>query len=261
MATRARGKRGPATAKAAAPARVALREDPLARSAHFGLLPAAERRRLLGHSTERVLREGEVLFTAGEPCRGLYLLVEGQIEMRQLSPRGREQVLHSEGPGATLGEAPLFDRGGYVATAIATAPTRVLFVPGSAVIALFRRYPAVALSLLETMARRVRHFADLAESLTFRPVHERLAHYILRAAGGSERRVPAGLTVDLALTQEQLAARVGTVRELVARALSQLEKSGVIARDRSHITIRDPVALARLARGAEGPTRARGAVM
>jgi CRP/FNR family transcriptional regulator len=137
----------------------------------------------------------------------------------------------------------------------------VLFVPGSAVIALFRRYPAVALSLLETMARRVRHFADLAESLTFRPVHERLAHYIVRAAGGSEHRIPAGLTVDLALTQEQLAARVGTVRELVARALSQLEKSGVIARDRSHITIRDPVALARLARGAEEPTGGRGAVM
>jgi CRP/FNR family transcriptional regulator len=187
--------------------------------------------------------------------------VEGQIEMRQLSPRGREQVLHSEGPGATLGEAPLFDRGGYVATAIATAPTRVLFVPGPAVIALFRRYPAVALSLLETMARRVRRFADLAESLTFRPVHERLAHYIVNAAGGSGHRVPAGCTVDLALTQEQLAARVGTVRELVARALSQLEKSGVIARDRSRITIRDPVALARLARGAEEPTGARGGVM
>jgi CRP/FNR family transcriptional regulator len=137
----------------------------------------------------------------------------------------------------------------------------VLFVPGPAVIALFRRYPAVALSLLETMARRVRRFADLAESLTFRPVHERLAHYIVNAAGGSGHRVPAGCTVDLALTQEQLAARVGTVRELVARALSQLEKSGVIARDRSRITIRDPVALARLARGAEEPTGARGGVM
>jgi CRP/FNR family transcriptional regulator len=119
----------------------------------------------------------------------------------------------------------------------------------------------VALSLLETMARRVRRFADLAESLTFRPVHERLAHYIVNAAGGSGHRVPAGCTVDLALTQEQLAARVGTVRELVARALSQLEKSGVIARDRSRITIRDPVALARLARGGEEPTGGRGAVM
>jgi len=202
-----------------------------------------------------------MLFAEGEPCRGLHILVEGQVELRQVSPRGREQVLHSEGPGATLGEAPLFDRGGYVASAIATAPTRALFVPGAAVIALFRRYPQVALSLLETLARRVRHFAELAESLTFRPVHERLAHYIVRVAGGPGRRVPAGLTVDLALTQERLAARVGTVRELVARAFSQLERSGVIARDRSRITIRDPVALARLARGTEDPARAGGRVM
>jgi CRP/FNR family transcriptional regulator len=119
----------------------------------------------------------------------------------------------------------------------------------------------VALSLLETMARRVRHFAELAGSLTFRPVHERLAHYIVGAAGGPGRRVPAGLTVDLALTQEQLAARVGTVRELVARAFSQLERSGVIARDRSRVTIRDPVRLARLARGAGDPARAGGRVM
>jgi CRP/FNR family cyclic AMP-dependent transcriptional regulator len=254
MATSARGKRAPATARAVAAPDERLRGDPLGRSAHFRLLPAAERRRLLGHGAERVLREGEVLFAEGEPCRGLYLLVEGQVELRQISPRGRAQVLHSEGPGATLGEAPLFDRGGYVASAVATAPTRALFVPRAAIVALFRRYPEVALSLLETLARRARHFADLAGRLTFRPVHERLAHYIVRAAGWPGHRVPAGLTVDLGLTQEQLAAHVGTVRELVARALSQLERSGVIARDRSRITIRDPVRLARLARGAEGPT-------
>jgi CRP-like cAMP-binding protein len=75
-----------------------------------------------------------------------------------------------EGPRATLGEAPLFDGEGYVASAVATAPTRVLFVPETEVIALFRRYPAVARSLLATLARRVRRFAELAGSLTFRPV-------------------------------------------------------------------------------------------
>jgi CRP/FNR family transcriptional regulator len=196
-----------------------------------------------------------VLFAEGEPCRGLYILVEGRVELRQVSPRGREQVLHTEGPGATLGEAPLFDRGGYVASAVAAAPTRALFVPRAEVIALLRRHPAVALSLLTTMARRVRRFAELAGNLTFRPVQERLAHYIASAAGEAGRPAPAGLTVDLALTQEQLAARVGTVRELVARAFSQLEKSGVIARDRSRVTIRDPARLARLARGAEDPAR------
>jgi len=167
----------------------------------------------------------------------------------QVSPRGREQVLHTEGPGATLGEAPLFDHGGYVASAVATVPTRALFVPKSEVIALLRRRPAVAISLLETMARRVRRFADMAGSLTFRPVHERLAHYILTAADEQGRPVAAGLRLDLGLTQEQLAGRLGTVRELVARAFAQLEERGIITRSRARIVVRDPAKLAALARG------------
>ena len=220
----------------------------------------AERRRLLTRCQERVLREGDELFAAGAPCRGLYILVEGRVELRQVSPRGREQVLHAEGPGATLGEAPLFDGGGYVASAVTVAPTRVLFVPRAAVIALFRKHPAVALSLLETLARRVRRFAELAENLTFRPVHERLARYIVTAAGEPGRPVPAGTSVDLALTQEQLAAHVGTVRELVARAFSQLQERGVITRDRSRVSIRDPRRLAALARGDDDPARDGGRV-
>jgi CRP/FNR family cyclic AMP-dependent transcriptional regulator len=137
-----------------------------------------------------------------------------------------------------------------VASAVAAVPTRTLFVPRAEVIALVRRHPAVAVSLLETMARRVRRFADMAGSLTFHPVHERLAHYIVAAAGESGAPVAAGLTVDLALTQEQLAARLGTVRELVARALSQLEDRGVITRKLARVVIRDPERLAALARGA-----------
>jgi CRP/FNR family transcriptional regulator len=85
-------------ARATATSRGGPPGDPLGRTAHFRLLPPAERRQLLGRCTERVLKVGEVLFAEGEPCRGLYILVEGRVELRQLSPRGREQVLHTEGP-------------------------------------------------------------------------------------------------------------------------------------------------------------------
>ncbi len=249
MTSTAKRKGGPAPVSAMAGPRGGLPVDPLGRAAHFRLLPLAERRRLLRRCTERALKAGGVLFAEGEPCRGLYILVEGRVELRQLSPRGREQVLHTEGPGATLGEAPLFDHGGYVASAVAVVPTRALFVPRAEVIALLPRHSAVAVSLLETMARRVRRFADMAGSLTFHPVQERLAHYIATAAGESGRPVAAGMLVDLALTQEQLAARLGTVRELVARAFSQLEERGVITRKRARIVIRAPERLAALARG------------
>jgi CRP/FNR family transcriptional regulator, dissimilatory nitrate respiration regulator len=219
----------------------------LARVRHFRSLPVAELRQLAARCVPRLLRPGQLLFEEGAPCRGLFIIAEGAIEIRQVSFRGREQVFHSEGPGATLGEAPLFDRGRYIASAVATAPTRVLFLPRPDVLDLCRRRPAVALAMLEGMAQRVRRFAAIVSDLAFRPIPERLARYIGDAA--SSRSVPAGIELDLKLTQTQLAARLGTVRELVARALAQLEESGVIARRRGRIVIRDPTRLAALARG------------
>jgi CRP-like cAMP-binding protein len=218
----------------------------LARVGYFRSLPAAELRHLASRCATRIVRPGQLLFEEGAPCHGLFVVAEGAIEVRQISLRGREQVFHSEGPGATLGEAPLFDRGGYIASAVAIAPTRALFVPRADLLDLCRRQPAVALAILEVMAQRVRRFASLASDLAFRPILQRLARYIGDAA--ASHPLAAGVELDLRLTQAQLAARLGTVRELVARALFQLEESGVIARKRGRIVIRDPNRLAVLAR-------------
>jgi len=221
----------------------------LRRVGYFRSVPAAELARLAGRCRQRVLKRGEHAFEEGDACRGLLVVAEGAVEMRQVSPRGREQVLHAEGPGATLGEAPLFDGQGYIASAVAVEPTRVVLVPKEDMLDLCRRHPAVALSMLEAMAKRVRRFAGLVEDLAFRQVTERLARHIEASAAASGVPVASGTVVDLALTQEQLAARLGTVRELVSRALSQLERAGAIKRVRSGIVIRDPGRLAEAARG------------
>ena len=220
----------------------------LQRVSYFESLPAGELNRLARRCTTRHLARGETLFEEGEPCRGLIVVAQGHVEIRQISFRGREQVFHSEGPGATLGEGPLFDGGGYIASAVAAAATRVLVLPRAEVLRVCQRHPAVALAMLRTMARRVRQFAGLVSDLAFRPVIERLARYLDTAAAG---RITSGSVIELALTQAQLAARLGTVRELVARAFAQLEASGVISRRRSRIVILAPARLAAVARGEE----------
>ena len=193
----------------------------LRRVDYFRSVPAAELARLAGRCRQRTLKRGEHAFEEGDACRGLLVVAEGAVEMRQVSPRGREQVLHAEGAGATLGEAPLFDGHGYIASAVAVVPTRLVFVPKEAVLDLCRRHPAVALSMLEAMAKRVRRFAGLVEDLAFRQVTERLARHIEASATASGAPVSPGTVVDLPLTQEQLAARLGTVRELAReRSLS-----------------------------------------
>jgi CRP-like cAMP-binding protein len=220
--------------------------DVLGRVTYFGSLSGRERAALVRLCATRTLDTGEVLFEEGQPCRGLFIVVDGAVEVRQISFRGREQVFHTEGPGATLGEGPLFDEGGYIATAVAIAPTRVLFLARADLLQLCHRRPAVALAMAKTLARRVRHFAGIIADLSFRPVTERLARYLDAAVAGPVTR---GVTLDIPLTQAQLAARLGTVRELVARALAQLESDGVISRNRSRIVVRNPERLAALARG------------
>lgn len=229
----------------------------LGRVPYFNSLPAPELTRLAGRCRARSLGPGEALFEEGEPCRGLFIIAEGVVEIRQISIRGREQVFHTEGPGAALGEGPLFDGAGYIASAVSLGPTRVLFLPRAEVLRVCQRHPAVALAMLKTMARRVRHFAGIVGDLAFRPVTERLARHLDAAVSGP---IKAGACIDLTLTQAQLAARLGTVRELVARAFSQLEGSGIIARDRSRVVVRDPARLAALARGDQGAARGGGGV-
>jgi CRP/FNR family transcriptional regulator len=223
----------------------------LRRVPYFRSLPVTELQRLARLCAPRALKRGEVLFEEGRPCRGLFIVAEGSVEVRQTSLRGREQVFHTEGPAATLGEGPLFDRGGYIATAVATEATRVLFLRRADLVDLCRRRPAVALSMLETVARRMRRFADLVSDLAFRPVPERLARYLTTLATAA----PPGAGLDLRLSQAQLAARLGTVRELVARAFSLFEESGIIVRKRASIVIRDPARLAALAQGASSAPR------
>jgi len=220
--------------------------DVLARVAYFHALPGAEIRRLASRCSARTLRAGALVFEEGAPCGGLVVIVEGAVELRQVSPHGREHVFHTEGPGATLGEGPLFDGGAYIASAVATAPARVLFLPRAVLFDLCRRHPDVALAILATLARRLRHFAEMIGDLALRPIPERLGRYLEAAA---RRPLTAGTEVELTLTHTQLAARLGTVREMVARTLAQLERSGAIERKRGRVVIRDPARLGALARG------------
>src|SRR6185436_17443479 len=91
---------------------------------YFRPLPAADLRRLAAQSTVRDVRRGQRVFEEGTAAEGLFIVMEGRVRLVRISRGGREQVLHSEGPGATLGEVPLLDGDGYVATAIATEPSR-----------------------------------------------------------------------------------------------------------------------------------------
>ena len=196
----------------------------LAAIPYLASLSARERTDLGRRCRVRAFDKGAVVFSEGEAATGVWVVLAGRVRLMRSSPRGREQVLHTESAGATLAEVPLFDGGGYVATAIAEDDARLLFVPGRELLALCRRRPEVAFGVIAVLARRLRAFAALIEDLALRDVTARLSRFLL-----TEARRAGGDVLDLPGTRDDVAARLGTVRELISRSLAQLRGAGVIS--------------------------------
>jgi CRP-like cAMP-binding protein len=189
------------------------------------------------------LARNEILFMAGDEARGLYVIVEGSVRAFRESIDGREQVIHVERAGTTFAEVPMFDDGAYPSTVAAEEESVILFIDKRDVRNLCLRHPNIALAALRLMASRLRRCAELVEALSLHEVDQRLARLLLEEARSLGKRSDKGVVFELALTNQQISARIGTVREVVSRALSRLQQNELIALSGRVVTILDEKAL------------------
>lgn len=196
--------------------------------------------RLADRCVIREVPAGTVLFTAGERCRGLYIVQSGRVRIYRLSPEGREQVLHIEGPGRPVAELPLFDGGAYPASAVTIEDTILAYLPRQDFEHLYRTSPDAAHAVILGLGKRLRHLVQLTQTLAFRDVAARLAMLL---AGYAERlgtTTARGVELQLDRTQEELALEIGAARESVSRALKQLQRRGLVEQlDRDRFLIPD----------------------
>ena len=186
----------------------------------------------------RDLSRGRQLFRRGDPCQGLYVVVQGAVRVYRSNQDGREQTLHVQGPGQSIAEVPLFDGGPYPASARADQDSRILYLPLDDFQWLYRNHPEIADSVIRELGRRLRRMVQLVEKISLRDVPSRVALTLLEYA---ERHQGPGSAVEFELprTQEELAAELATTRESVARALSALRKSGAISQKGSKVRVLD----------------------
>jgi len=185
----------------------------------------------------RVYRPGAPVFWEGEQAAGLYYLCSGWLKVVKSSPEGREQVLRFLGPGETFNEVGVLADRPNPATAIALEEATLWLIERAALRRLLLAHPDVALRVLENMADRVAGLVQLVADLSLHSVEVRLARFLLEQAEGDEvirRRWN---------TQSELAARLGTVPDVLSRALRTLSEAGLIVVDRQRIQILDPAAL------------------
>ncbi len=207
----------------------------------FNVLDQAMLESLVQSALWREHAVGDVLFLEGEILPGLYFVQFGWFKVIKTSPEGREQVLRFFGPGETFNEIAVFTNRPSPASAIALESVGLWLLRREAVTRLLRENPDFAQKVIEIMADRLTDLVSLITDLSLRPVTGRLARLLLGDAPDNIFRRPRWYT------QTELAARLGTVPDVIQRALRVLENDGLIELQRDQILIRDRDALAKLA--------------
>jgi CRP/FNR family transcriptional regulator len=173
-----------------------------------------------------------LLFSEGTSCEGLYIVSKGRVRIFKTSAAGREQVLALEGPGSSIAELPVFDGGPYPASVTAVEPSELLFIARKDFRALCMEYPEIALKVLQVAGARLRRLVGIIEELSFTTVRHRLISWILR-----EAKSAGGGSFVLQASHQELAAQIGTVRELVSRNLNRLQAQEFIGINGHEVTI------------------------
>src|SRR5262249_38299554 len=153
------------------------------------------------------------------------------------------QVLKVFGPGRTFADLAVFDDEPQPADAIAVSESTVVFIPRDDLLELLKRHPEAALDVIRLFASRLRTYKQIVEDLSLRTVVARVARLLVDRARGAQTLVEEPASSSPEYTQDELAAIVGSVREVVQRALKTLEHAGLIQMARGRIHIIDVDAL------------------
>ena len=191
------------------------------------------------HMQLREYKRGEAIFWEGDPCAGLHIIEQGFVKLYRLSPQGRQYIVRVLQEGETCNEVPTFDGGTNPVNVEALETTHVWVIQADILRELLQKHPEFAQKVINNLGKNLRGLVKMVSEMAFYQVTHRLARLI-------SEQPPAELS-GTPWTQEQLAARLGTVREVVARSLKELERSGAIHMDKRRIAVSDPDVLAQWA--------------
>jgi CRP-like cAMP-binding protein len=179
----------------------------------------------------------QVVFLEGEPGAGLYVVEHGWLKAVKLAPSGREQTLRVVGPGEVFNDLSVLVDAPNPATVIALESATVWNIPRAILLQLLDDHPSLARVVIQNLAERILHLIGLVEDLSLRTVEARLARFLLDQATADVIRRRRWTT------QAELAARLGTVPDVLNRVLRSFVEAGLIQVERQQIRILDREAL------------------
>ena len=197
---------------------------------YFDELPDNLLKEISEHMNLREYPRGDVLFWEGDPANGMYIMEHGSAKIFRTSPQGRQYIVRILQEHDTFAEVPAFDGGMHPVNVEALETCRVWEIDGEMLRELVNLHPAFAQKIIRNYSQMLRGMVRMVSEMAFYQVTHRLARLIENMP--QDKSAPHW-------TQEQLAAQLGTVREVVARSLKELERSGAIIIEDRRILIAD----------------------
>ena len=188
----------------------------------------AENTRLIAYDAD------EIIIHEGQDCQGLAIIESGRVKIYKGSPSGREMIFNVIEAGESLMRSRLLINLKTRQNASAVLSTRIWLINADALRSTIAEHPQACQKIIINLAQNLRMMVGKVAELSFYTVTARLARLL--------RELPESQLIgsgDLRLTQDDMAARIGTVREVVARSLKELERVGAINIQRGKITIMD----------------------
>jgi len=198
-------------------------------------------REIAPHVYERTFPPGQVILLEGDPCQAVYFVARGVVRARRTSLAGREHVLAYLGPGECFSLVPALDGGPHLSSVDTLTEVTLYTIPCQHFRRIVREHHEVAMAVIERLAAEVRRLSDVVEDLALHTVRTRLARFLLAQADDPQP--------FHRWTQEEIAAHIGTVREMVGRTLRAFADAGLIHRQRGRVVVVDREGLEREATG------------
>jgi CRP-like cAMP-binding protein len=219
----------------------------LQHTALFGTMAPEALDRIAEKATRRTYGRGEVIFREEDSGDSLCVVITGLVKVYRTSPDGDEMVLVTLGPSSVFGELPMVDGGLRSASAAAVEATTVLTLTRAALMDALRDSPELVDRLLRSLGSMVRRLTDQAADLVFLDLHGRVAKLLLALAEERGSGQVDGRSLDLGMTQTDLANMVGGSRQSVNQVLRSFERLGYLELDGRRIIIRESAMLQRRA--------------
>lgn len=214
----------------------------------FASMDDAALEQLIGLTQTKLYKARSTIFNQGDEGDSLYVVLSGAVKISTTSTSGKETVLCFLGPGEVLGEIAVLDGDTRTASASVIEEARLMVLHQAAFLGFLESHPKVALHIIRVLCQRLRKTDTFVEEMTTLQAGPRLARALLRLADQYGKPEPAGgIILDIKLSQANLGAHAGLMRENVNRQLKLWEDEGLLEGKSGVIFLRNPDALEEIA--------------